>query len=351
MTSKWAGTLRQTLGGLCVLAATAAVGAYPKQCSATDPHGETSSSFSAHHVLPQSVGMKQNQKPLAKSGGSNIHGKPPEEEKDEEKKEEPGKETDTGIKVNGQTLWKDAKGNRYYYVNGDRNSPFISVEQENGSFKWSTKDAMLNPPEPGSYGQIGMIEHNGNLATMYQLPDGSRAFSDGESWLQANKGDTSFTRTEQISFQEGSNITNQGPGAGYKEPWTTGGRGSDPFAGQGKPDMFPSNNPPGGSESPFVKPVPRTGNEASQFAQHYAQLQADPTVDGARSFLKAGYLGQGDSDYRARIDSLSSSQVVDLTNAFLNETRSHSTQNSYSACPSCWAGAGGGSQLLNSMTP
>lgn len=105
---------------------------------------------------------------------------------------------------------------------------------------------MLNPPEPGSYGQIGMIEHNGNLATMYQLPDGSRAFSDGESWLQANKGDTSFTRTEQISFQEGSNITNQGPGAGYTEPWRTGGGGNDPSGGRGQGEMFPNRGPIGG---------------------------------------------------------------------------------------------------------
>jgi hypothetical protein len=190
-----------------------------------------------HHLDPLRIRREGTGKPPLQSAESHQI---EEKEKDEDKKKETGTETDTGIKVNGQTLWRDSNGNRYYYVNGDTKSPFISVEQKDGSFKWSTKEAMLNPPKPGSYGEIGMIEHNGNLSTMYQLPNGSRAFSDGESWLQANKGDTSFTRTEQISMRDQyGNTLKQEPRVGHTEPWRTGGGGS-----QG--EMFPNRGTIGG---------------------------------------------------------------------------------------------------------
>jgi hypothetical protein len=172
------------------------------------------------------------------------------QEKNEKEKDSEKKETDTGIKVNGQTLWEDANGNRYYYVNGDKTSPFISVEQKDGSFKWSTKNAMLNPVGAGEYGELGMIESNGKLSTMYQLPDGSRAFSNGESWFKANPGENSFTQTDKISFKDRGSTLTQGPRAGTTEPYKFGG-GSDKVFGGKQPEMFPNNNnvPSGGLPS------------------------------------------------------------------------------------------------------
>jgi hypothetical protein len=166
----------------------------------------------------------------------------PAEPKQDEKKEDKteGEEKDTGIKVNGQTLWEDSKGNRYYYVNGDKTSPFISVEQADGSFKWSTKNAMLDPVKPGQYGEIGMIETNGKLSTMYQLPDGSQVFRDGEMWKISQPGKNSFTATDKISFPNGSGTLTQYPGVGVTEPYkfgggTGGGGGSDALFGGTKP--------------------------------------------------------------------------------------------------------------------
>jgi hypothetical protein len=181
---------------------------------------------------------------------TNNDDKKEEKDKKDEKKDEKKGEKDTGVKVNGQTLWEDADGNRYYYVNGDKSSPFISVEQADGSFKWSTKDAMLNPPKPGEYGQIGMIESNGKLSTMYQLPDGSRAFSNGESWFKTNPGENSFTQTDKISFKDGSGTLTQSPRVGQTEPYKYGGGNNDIFGGK-QPEMFPNNNnvPSGGLPS------------------------------------------------------------------------------------------------------
>ncbi len=132
--------------------------------------------------------------------------KPEQDKKEEEKKEDEkkkGEEKDTGIKVNGQTLWEDGNRNRYYYVNGDKNSPFISVEQKDGSFKWSTKNAMLNKAAPaGGLKQIGMIEtSNGKLAVMYETAGGGRAFSNGSSWFETGKGQNSFTQVDKLTVK------------------------------------------------------------------------------------------------------------------------------------------------------
>jgi hypothetical protein len=151
-----------------------------------------------------------------------------------------------GTTVNGQTLWQDGKGNKYYYINGDKNSPFISVEQPDGNFKWSTKNAMLDPVKPGQYGEIGIIETNGTLSKMYQLPDGSKAFVSGDSWLKSNPGQNSFTQVDKLTFRDGDNTLTQSPRVGYTEPYKFGGSGgsgsggsigNNPF-GQPQPGLF-----------------------------------------------------------------------------------------------------------------
>lgn len=264
-------------------------------------------------------------------------------EDEEEKNKE--QEKDTGIKVNGQTLWQDANGNRYYYVNGDKKSPFISVEQKDGSFAWSTKKAMLNPVQAGQYGELGMIETlDGKLSTIYQLPDGSRAFSNGESWFKMNPGKDSFTQTETISFKNGSGTLTQYPAVGKTEPYKLK-PGADFFEST-QPNIPMSPDTTGARSGQFVQPAARTGYEARDFNKYYAQLKADPTAAGARNFLKQGPYGTNRS-YQGKINALTDKQAIDLTNTFLRETRSHA--DSFSACPSCWLGAGGGKHLLDKL--
>jgi|GEM_PF-6652129 len=101
-----------------------------------------------------------------------------------------------GTKVNGQQLF-ERDGHRFYYPNGDTGSKFVSVQQPDGSFKWTTKDAMLTPNGNNFRGnqphQIGSIETlNGKIAAMYQFPDGSRGYFDGRDWHVKQVGSDSF---------------------------------------------------------------------------------------------------------------------------------------------------------------
>lgn len=151
-------------------------------------------------------------KPKVKANDSgSTHGilQKPRDDKDKKEDEQSnGEEKDTGIKVNGQTLWEDSKGNRYYYINGDKSSPFISVQQPDGNFKWSTMDAMLNKPAPANgLRQIGMIETtNGKLAVMYETAGGGKAFSNGSSWFEAAKGQNSFAQVDKLTVRPATEV-------------------------------------------------------------------------------------------------------------------------------------------------
>jgi hypothetical protein len=203
------------------------------------------------------------------------HGKEIEDtqEKNEKEKDSEKKEKDTGIKVNGQTLWEDAKGNRYYYINGDKNSPFISVQQPDGSFKWSTMDTMLNKAAPANgLKQIGMIEtSNGKLAVMYETAGGGRAFSNGSNWFETGKGQNSFSQVDKLTVKPAMEIKGPSPfrdllqvrspdrydlkvpavemlpdkgiTAPYSGSRSTGGAD---ISGPGNPDMFGAPTSPGG---------------------------------------------------------------------------------------------------------
>jgi hypothetical protein len=101
-----------------------------------------------------------------------------------------------GTTVNGQMLF-ERDGHRFYYPNGDTKSNFVSVQQPDGSFKWTTKDAMLAPGGNGFRGnqpyQVGSIETlNGRLAAMYKFPDGRTAYFDGRDWHQKAIGEDTF---------------------------------------------------------------------------------------------------------------------------------------------------------------
>ena len=112
-----------------------------------------------------------------------------------------------GTKVNGRQLF-ERDGHRFYYPDGDTKSNFVSVQQSDGSFKRTTKDAMLTPNGNGFRGnqpyQVGSVETlNGKLAAMYKFPDGSAAYFDGADWHQKKAGEASFKTIKgpRLSFR------------------------------------------------------------------------------------------------------------------------------------------------------
>lgn len=112
-----------------------------------------------------------------------------------------------GTKVNGRQLF-ERDGHRFYYPDGDTKSNFVSVRQSDGSFKRTTKDAMLTPNGNGFRGnqpyQVGSVETlNGKLAAMYKFPDGSAAYFDGADWHQKKAGEDSFKTIKgaRLSFR------------------------------------------------------------------------------------------------------------------------------------------------------
>lgn len=117
-----------------------------------------------------------------------------------------------GTKVNGHQLFV-RDGHRFYYPNGDTKSNFVSVQQPDGSFKWTTKDAMLTPNGNNFRGnqphQIGSVETlNGKLAAMYTFPDGSKAYFDGSDWHQQQRGTDTFKTIAgpRLSYRGGGGV-------------------------------------------------------------------------------------------------------------------------------------------------
>ena len=126
-----------------------------------------------------------------------------------------------GTKVNGQQLF-ERDGHRFYYPDGDTKSNFVSVQQPDGSFKWTTKEAMLAPNGNNFRGnqphQISSIETtNGKLAAMYAFPDGSKAYFDGKDWHQKKMGEDTFKTVagSRISFRGagGNEVMYAAPGS------------------------------------------------------------------------------------------------------------------------------------------
>ncbi len=173
--------------------------------------------------------LLQESKSNTGSGTHGIRNTDPRNQKDQEKEQkdqEKGEEKQVpGVTVNGQPLYEtkmpDGTTQRYYYVNGDKTSPFISAEQKDGSFKWSTKNAMLGKTGtgPGGLTELGMIEtSNGKLGVMYQTPDGGRAFSDGSKWFSSPSGQNSFTQSDVLTAGTDMKVKVPKPFRAYDPP-------------------------------------------------------------------------------------------------------------------------------------
>jgi hypothetical protein len=129
------------------------------------------------------------------------------DEKNDQAKKDVAEKVVQGITVNNQPLYEqtvDGKNYRYYYVNGDTKSPFISMEKADGSFEWTTKNTMLgkNTVDLNGMREIGMIETSGQLSKMYELPNGGRAFKNGDLWSSSAKGENSFSTSKTVTGQQ-----------------------------------------------------------------------------------------------------------------------------------------------------
>ena len=91
-----------------------------------------------------------------------------------------------------------------------------------------------------------------------------------------------------------------------------------------------------GIAKPVMKGSRSTGNGRSAFNGYMKILKADPALseETLKRFLKSGYYGNNNPDYRARIDSLSRDELLKAVSDFLDG------EGPYNHCPSCNLGAG-----------
>ena len=91
-----------------------------------------------------------------------------------------------------------------------------------------------------------------------------------------------------------------------------------------------------GIGKPVMKGSRSTGNGRSAFNGYMKILNADPALseETLKRFLKSGYYGNNNPDYRARIDSLSRDELLKAVSDFLDG------EGPYNHCPSCNLGAG-----------
>ncbi|NBT58694.1 hypothetical protein EBT16_07925, partial [bacterium] len=89
-------------------------------------------------------------------------------------------------------------------------------------------------------------------------------------------------------------------------------------------------------EAPVLRGSRAQGNNQVAFESYLAILKSDPSLSEQtlKRFLKSGYYGSNNPDYRARIDAMSRDQLLNAVQLFMNG------EGPYNHCPSCNLGAG-----------